>query len=322
MDKAMKLVRQELDEVNDFIAQVFVRDLAVVKVIAKQVLNGGGKRMRPILLLLSAKLYRGITPDAVGAASIIEVIHGASLLHDDVVDNTDKRRGIESLNARFNNKISVLLGDLLFTRAYARLSRFNEPRASMAIADAVATMSRAQFIEAYYQGDMATSVSEYLSIIEGKTATLFSSSTKIGAIIGGAPRDDVKKMAEFGKLFGIAYQIVDDCLNFWGDERKLGKPVGSDIIERQYTLPFISLLDRADEKDRGRIKAIVCRQDLAGKDIEEIIALMEKYEVRQHSYDVAGTYCRRARQELEAAPEGEAREALFDLIDYVVARDK
>jgi octaprenyl-diphosphate synthase len=322
MQKAMKLVGRELNEVNDFIARVFVRDLALVKTIAKQVLNGGGKRMRPILLLLTAKLYNGITPDAVGAASIIEVIHGASLLHDDVVDHTDKRRGVETLNARLNNKISVLLGDFLFSRAYARLSRFNEPRASMAIADAVATMSRAQFLEAYYQGDMATSVSEYLSIIEGKTATLFSSSARIGAIIGKAPMNHVKKLAEFGKLFGIAYQIVDDCLNFWGDEGKLGKPVGSDLIERQYTLPFLSMVDRANDRERRHIKEIVSMQDMGSEHVEEIIALMEKYQAKQHSYHVAEDYCRRARKELEIAPEGETREALLDLIDYMVAREK
>lgn len=322
MIQALKLIENEMNEVNDFINSVFEHDLAVVKEIVNQVLGVGGKRMRPILVLLTCSIYEGITPDAIGAASIIEVVHAASLLHDDVVDNATLRRGVESLNARMNNKVSVLLGDYLFTKAYARLSRIEEKAVAISIADAVANMSLGQVLEAYYQGDVGTSVEEYFSIIEGKTASLFASSCKIGAIIGKAPEEHVKCLAEFGKNFGIAFQIIDDCLDFWGDEKTLGKPVCSDLMEKKYTLPIIYLLNNSNDDDRKRLQELISLPEIKKSAIEEILAIMEKYNSREYSYGIAQDFCRKALENLDISPPGKSKEALAELLHFTLQRRK
>lgn len=319
---ASRLLDRELKEVNDFIGSVFEHDLAVVKEIVNQVLGVGGKRMRPTLLLLSTNLYGGIPRDAIGAASIIEVVHAASLLHDDVVDNATLRRGLESLNVKMNNKVSVLLGDFLFTKAYARLSRIEEKGVAISIADAVAGMSLGQVLEAYYQGDSGTSLEEYFSIIEGKTASLFASSCKIGALIGHAPDKHVKCMAEFGKNFGIAFQIIDDCLDFWGDEKVVGKPIGSDLMEKKFTLPVIYLLDHSNEDDKKSIQEIISLPEIKQEHIEEVLKIMERYDTKQYSYGVAGEFCEKALKNLDVAPEGEAKAALAEIITFTLEREK
>jgi octaprenyl-diphosphate synthase len=319
---AMQLIEKELEQVNLYISSIFSSELDILKTIAGQVLKSGGKRIRPKMLLLSTRLYGDIPIDAVGAASIIEVIHASSLLHDDVVDNNGIRRGTESLNSLINNKISVLLGDFLFTRAYARLSRFTDTRAQRAIADAVAHMSLGQFLEAYYEGDKATTIDEYIAIIERKTASLFASSSKVGAIIGKAPDEHIERLSEYGKNLGIAFQIIDDCLDLWGDEKNMGKPVGSDLAEKKYTLPVILLFQQASSGERQELDELLCPGELPPENIEKILKLMNKYEARTFSYKIAEEFGRKALEALEVTPFNQSRDALTELVHYTLRRDR
>ncbi len=322
MIEAMKLVEKELQQVNDCISSVFLHEIPVVKKIVDQVFNSGGKRMRPALLLLTAKLYGEITEDAITAASIIEVVHAASLLHDDVVDNTIVRRGIDSINARMNNKVSILIGDFLFGKAYTRISRLSERKVATAIADAVAHMSLGQVLEAYFQGETETSLNDYYSIIERKTASLFSSSTKIGAIIGNAPDEAVKSMAEFGKYFGMAFQVIDDYMDLWGDEAKMGKPAGSDLREKKYTLPVLYLLEKAEDSEKKTVQEILSSQVLEKTHIDRILAILKRYGAKEFSYDVAAGFMKKACDTLKSAPQCEARGAIENLVDFTLQREK
>ncbi len=319
---ATQLLEKELEQVKRYINDLFSSELDILRTIAGTVLKSGGKRIRPKLLLLSARLYDGITTDAIGAASIMEVIHAASLLHDDVVDNNGTRRGIESLNSLINNKISVLLGDFLFTRAYARLSRFKEPGVHMAIADAVAHMSLGQFLEAYYEGEKAITIDEYIAIIERKTAALFASSTKIGAITGKAPEEHVKRLCEYGRNLGVAFQIIDDCLDLWGDEKIMGKPVGSDMAEKKFTLPVIFLLQKAMPHDRKTIDDILSPVELEPGSIGEMLRLLDKYDARTFSLKIADEFGRKALNALEVTPGNDSKDALRELVSYTLERDR
>jgi octaprenyl-diphosphate synthase len=321
MIEAMKLVEHELHEVDDCIRSVFLHEIPVVRNIVDQVFSTAGKRMRPALLLLTAKLFNGITEDAIGAAAVIEVVHAASLLHDDVVDDTIVRRGSDSMNARMNNKISILIGDFLFGRAYTKISRLSDRRVASAIAEAVARMSLGQMLEAYFQGEAETSLSEYYSIIEGKTASLFSTSTKVGAIIGSASDGHIKAMAEFGKNFGMAFQVIDDYLDLWGNEAKMGKPAGSDLKEKKYTLPVLYLLDKAEEEDKTRVREILSSSVLEKSGIEEILAVLNRYGAKEFSYGVAAGFMEKACASLNGSFESKARRAIDGLIDFTLHRE-
>lgn len=321
MIEAMKLVENELQQVNDCIRSVFVHEVPVVKRIVDQVFNSSGKRMRPALLLLTAKLFGGITDDAIGAASIIEVVHAASLLHDDVVDDTVVRRGIDSINARMNNKVSILIGDFLFGKAYTRISRLNDRRVAVTIADALANMSLGQVLEAYFQGETETSLNEYYSIIEGKTASLFASSTKIGAIIGNAQDESIRSMAEFGKYFGMAFQVIDDYLDLWGDEAKMGKPAGSDLKEKKYTLPILYLLEKAEDDEKKAVREILSSPIIEKTQIDDIITILNRYEAKEFSYRTAAGFMEKACITLNSSPQCEARRAMENLIDFTLHRE-
>ncbi|MDQ7826314.1 MAG: polyprenyl synthetase family protein [Candidatus Eremiobacteraeota bacterium] len=322
MGKESLIIENEMKEVMEFINSVFTYDLAILKEIVNQVLTRGGKRIRPTLVLLTADIFDGITRDATLAASIIEVVHAASLLHDDVVDGSPQRRGAESLNARFNNKVSVLLGDFLFTKAYARLSRIHDQKVTAALADAAAHMSLGQLVEAYFQGDGEITREEYFSVIGGKTASLFSTCCRIGALIGHAPEEQVELMARFGKNYGLAFQITDDCLDYWGDEKLLGKPVGSDLIEKKYTLPVIHLLEEGGKEDQHLVREIFSMASPGREHIKQILSLMEKHRTREFAYGIAREFGERALAELSGVAPCRARVALEKMVRDIITRDR
>lgn len=322
MIPTLTIIEKELSEVNKFLTSTFDQKSTFIKDILHFALNSGGKRIRPSIVLLTSKLFRGTTQDSVTAASIIEVVHTASLLHDDVVDNTNSRRGLDAVNVIMNNKISVLLGDYLFTKAYARMMRIKQRKAATAIADAVASMSLGQILEAYYQGNLETSLEEYFSIIESKTASLFASSAKIGAIIGEAPDECITVMTEFGRNFGMAFQIIDDSLNFWGESEIMGKPAGSDLKEKKITLPILYLWHLADENERELIKETIISSKSGESQIKAILEMMNKYNIKGYCMNKAGDFSKKAIDCLTNYPTGEAKNALIGLCEYILVREK
>lgn len=314
-------MESELRLVNQEIITIFSPDLLIVAEEARRVLHSEGKRIRPALVLLSAGAFQGISPLAISIAAIAEGIHIASLLHDDVVDNVNTRRGGTFLTAERKNKISVLLADFFLTRVFEWLYRKGIQDFVGIIAETTGRMVRGQLLELQWQNRFEITREDYLSIIEGKTSSLFSTCCRMGAIVGKAPAEDVENLSCLGREIGIVFQIVDDCLDFWGDERILGKPTGTDLRERKFTLPFILTLERASSAELSRIRSVLADGSLDREGFSLILEIMERYRVRADSLALARSFCDRAIKYIRTLASEEARNSLLRLAEYILARE-
>lgn len=315
-------VAAELASVDRELSETIPEGLGLVSEASRRILRSGGKRLRPALVLLSSRAFAGITRRAMEVACALEMIHGASLLHDDVVDNTRLRRGQVTVGAYWSNKISVMMGDYLFTRALLDMSRDDTLQLTHMTSEATGRMVLGQIREIEEQSNFEITLDGYLYIIREKTAALMAVATRMGAILGKASAASVAKMEEYGLCLGMAFQIVDDCLDFWGDEELLGKPVGSDLSERKFTLPFIHALHAASPEQRATLVTLVqgARSRMSRKSMRRILSIMERLGSRAYAMDMAAQYCRRARKALHDAAPLQGGNDLEMLLDYVVGR--
>ncbi|WP_093029055.1 polyprenyl synthetase family protein [Ruegeria marina] len=320
-DRLAATLSAEMQAVNALIRTRMASEHAPrIPEVTAHLVEAGGKRLRPMLTLAAARLcgYRG--EDHVKLAATVEFIHTATLLHDDVVDESAQRRGRPTANLLWDNKSSVLVGDYLFARSFQLMVETNSLRVLDILANAAATIAEGEVLQMTAATDLRTDESIYLKVVRGKTAALFSAATEVGGVIAGAPEAQVKALFDYGDALGIAFQIADDLLDYQGNAKTTGKNVGDDFRERKLTLPVIKAVAQATEEERAFWVRTIEKGRQTEGDLEQALALMEKYGTLAATRADAHAWAEKARNALEALPNHEIRTMLSDLADYVVSR--
>ena len=283
-DLLSELLKKELDAVDKLIHERMISEYAPrIPEIASHLINAGGKKLRPLLTLASAKMCGYEGQYHIHLASIVEFIHTATLLHDDVVDESKKRRGKPSANLLWDNKSSVLVGDYLFSRSFQLMVETGSLEVLNILANASATIAEGEVLQLTVSRDISTDEEIYLKVIRGKTAALFSAATQVGAVISGSEETIINALYKYGDALGVAFQIVDDLLDVVGDSRIIGKNNGDDFRERKLTLPFIKAISSCNQNEKDFWKRTIEKGDQTSEDFNTALELMQKYEAIEFS---------------------------------------
>ncbi|WGI23571.1 polyprenyl synthetase family protein [Amylibacter sp. IMCC11727] len=288
--------------------------------VTAHLVDAGGKRLRPMLTLAAARLCGYDGPYHVHLAATVEFIHTATLLHDDVVDESERRRGRPTANLLWDNKSSVLVGDYLFSRSFQLMVETGSLRVLDILANASATIAEGEVLQLTAASDLATTEDVYLQVVRGKTAALFSAATEVGGVIAGASDDVTKALYDYGDALGISFQIVDDLLDYGGAAASLGKNTGDDFRERKLTLPVIKAIAKADETERAFWVRTIEKGDQRDGDLDHAMSLMAKHDTLESTRQDALAWAAKARTALSSLPESDLRNLLMELSDYVVSR--
>ncbi len=321
LKEIVALVEDELAQVEELFERQVRSDVKLVAEIARYIQEGGGKRIRPALLLLGANVcgYRG--ERSILLASVVEFIHSATLLHDDIIDEATVRRGRRSVNSRWGNDITVLLGDFLYTKSMAMaLSQDNLPILRL-LSDVTLRMIEGEILEIERNGDLDVTEADHVDIIRRKTADLFSACLHIGAILGQVGKEKEQALARYGLNLGICFQMVDDLLDFTAEEKTLGKPVANDLREGKVTLPMIFLLRKAGRPGIEKVRTVLADRGFGRVSRDEIVHLARENGALDEARALAEQYAEMARRDLLVFDRSPYREALEILPDFILARD-
>jgi len=313
-------VQRDLVALRDLLERELVARDPFIGELVRHVLATPGKMVRPALVCLAAQASGGAGDARLWIAGAVELIHVASLIHDDIIDASDVRRGAATVNAQWGNQIAVLLGDYLFAKAFDLLSRARDPHVSLAMAAASVEMSQAEILQIKYGDEPHEEEDVYFQIIRGKTAHLFSAACRAGGLAAGNPVA-ADALGTYGLEWGMAFQITDDALDLTSREEELGKPIHSDIRGGKVTLPVIRVLRTASPPDRGRLLALLGSAQRDGQ-MEEVAQLLGRYHAVEYALEVAGAFSRRAADALRAIPDGSAKDSLLRLAEFVVVRSR
>ena len=313
-------IRQELDQVEGILRDELHSNYPFVDRLVKHGFRLGGKRLRPALLLLSGKACGALAPEHPRLAAAVEMIHTATLIHDDVLDEATLRRHLETVNARWDNEASILLGDYLFTRSICIASSVDGTFACRTIGEATKTMCEGELRQVQNRGNYDLSEEDYLGIIANKTAALYACCCRLGAHYAGASAERREVFGRFGRQLGIAFQIVDDVLDVLGDEATAGKSLGTDLVKQKSTLPLIRLLNQVGAQERAELVAILARPGNHHR--EALRPWLEGSDAISYAQQKAASYIERAIEELQKVPEGPARDVLRQLAQFVITRQQ
>ncbi|MEL6959864.1 MAG: polyprenyl synthetase family protein [Pseudomonadota bacterium] len=310
----------EMDQVNVLIRERMASEHAPrIPEVTAHLVEAGGKRLRPMLTLAAAKMCGYGGPYHVHLAATVEFIHTATLLHDDVVDESEKRRGRPTANLLWDNTSSVLVGDYLFARSFQLMTETGNLDVLRILSNAAATIAEGEVLQLTAARDLATTEDTYLRVVRGKTAALFSAAMEVGGVIADKDAALVQSLFDYGDALGIAFQIVDDLLDYAGSDAT-GKNIGDDFRERKLTLPVIKAVAAADSDERAFWVRTIEKGKQAEGDLETALALLDKHDALSRTREDALGWTDRAKTALAAVPDHEIKEMLLDLADYVVAR--
>ncbi|MBD3816128.1 MAG: polyprenyl synthetase family protein [Halothiobacillus sp.] len=319
VDQIRELAAPDMARVNTVIQTKLASDVALINQLSRYIIGAGGKRFRPMVLMLAAKALGGKSPWAAQMAAVVELIHTATLLHDDVVDESTLRRGRDTANALFGNAASVLTGDFLYSRAFEMMVEVQEPRVMAILAQATNRIAEGEVLQLMNMGDADVSEERYVDVIIRKTATLFAAATQLAAVLEGQPEEMEAALTAYGLHLGTAFQLIDDVLDYTGDEAHTGKHVGDDLAEGKPTLPLIIAMQRGDEATVALIRRAVTEQDAS--DIQAICRAIEHTGALAYTAHLAQAEADRAKQAINAVPDSPFKEALLALADAAVARN-
>jgi octaprenyl-diphosphate synthase len=317
----VQLVEDDLARVEELFAEQARSDVRLVSEIGGYIREGGGKRVRPALLLLASRLCGFQGERAVVLAATIEFIHTATLLHDDIIDEATVRRGRRSVNSRWGNDVTVLLGDFLYTKSMAMALSQDNLRILRLLSDVTLRMIEGEILEIETNGNMTVTEEDHVDIIRRKTADLFAACTRIGAILGEAGPRRETALGSYGLNLGICFQMVDDLLDFTAEEETLGKPVANDLREGKVTLPMIFLLRRAGAAGAGKVRAVLEDRGFGRVSRDEIVRLAREHGALDEARALAERYAAAARRDLLAFEPSPYRDALEALPGFILARD-
>jgi octaprenyl-diphosphate synthase len=319
-NRVLSLVKDDLDGIEAALLENLHPNLDLVSKVAHHILFSGGKRLRPLLMVLSARLcdYRGDYDKTFSV--IFEYLHAATLLHDDLVDGAQLRRGKPASHIVWGNEIAVLVGDFLLARGLAIAAETDEPRIIKIISEITENMSQGEIHQIDRKGKTDLSETEYMDIIKCKTAVLFQGACRISAILAGAPEEKEMALAQYGYHLGMAFQMVDDLLDYTADSTALGKLVGADLREGKLTLPVIHALQSASSEERDRILHIIQNKEFAKEEFEALVDLLIRLGSIEYTQNKAMAFIRNAKQSLDVFNSGPAKELLYDIADYALVR--
>ncbi|MGE5238970.1 MAG: polyprenyl synthetase family protein [Chloroflexota bacterium] len=322
----------ELKRVDSALLDLFRSDAVLIPAIGRHILGSGGKRIRPLFLLLSADLCGYTKPDRVLLAAIIEAIHTASLLHDDVIDGAETRRGRPASHALWGNQIVVLVGDFLYATALKHAVAQRNQKVMEALSGATSRMTEGEILQLHKTGDPDITEKEYFDIISAKTGVLISAACRIGAILANQTEDREQALSRFGMKTGVAFQLADDVLDYVANQEDLGKRLGKDMEEGKITMPLIHLLKVASEGEKSEIRALIKECGARHDDgdsrnngnvrLSRLTDLFEKYEAIEASMSSARAVVEEAKSELDIFPLSRAKDALLAMADYAMERDR
>ncbi|RFF27840.1 MULTISPECIES: polyprenyl synthetase family protein [unclassified Wenzhouxiangella] len=318
LDDILELTRADRRAVDRLIIDRLASDVVLVNQISRHIISGGGKRMRPLVHLLCARAAGYDGRDHLKLAAIIEFIHTSTLLHDDVVDESSRRRGQVTAHRLWGNAASVLVGDFLYSRSFQLMVELDRMRIMNILADTTNTIAEGEVLQLMHMGNPDLGVEDYYQVISDKTACLFAASARLGGVLGEMDDDACERLAEYGLYLGQAFQIVDDVLDYRADGDDLGKNTGDDLAEGKVTLPLILALEAADSDERALIREII---EAGGSDrITDVRRTMERTGALDLAMSQARELSRKATLALSVLPESEERSALEFLAGYAVNR--
>lgn len=308
----------DMDAVNFVIRKQLQSDVPLVNQIAEYIISAGGKRIRPQLVLLVAKAfnYKGEAHHTL--AAVIEFIHTATLLHDDVVDESSMRRGRQTANALFGNAASVLVGDFIYTRAFQMMVSLDNMRVMQILADATNVIAEGEVLQLLNMHDPDVTQERYLQVIRSKTAKLFEAACQLGALIAGATDAEINAVAEFGRSLGTAFQLIDDVLDYSGNASEIGKNVGDDLREGKPTLPLIYLMQNGSDNDRELVRTCIQKGD--ANHFHTILQALESSGAFEYTRREAEKAAQRAAASIACLPHSHSKDSLLQLCDFAVAR--
>lgn len=310
----------ELAQVNVLIRDRMASEHAPrIPEVTAHLVEAGGKRLRPMLTLATARLCGYTGPYHIHLAATVEFIHTATLLHDDVVDESGQRRGRPTANLLWDNKSSVLVGDYLFSRSFQLMVETGSLKVLDILANASATIAEGEVLQLTAAQDLTTSEDVYLQVVRGKTAALFAAACEVGGVIADAPKEQIEALYSFGDALGISFQIVDDLLDLTGGDA-IGKNIGDDFRERKLTLPLIKAIAKADDEERAFWVRTIEKGKQVDGDLEHALALLDKHGALTDTRRIALDWAEKAKAALSVLPDDPIRKMLIDIADYVVAR--
>lgn len=318
--KLRAVVESDFLAVNDFIIDQLYSQVDLVENIGHYIVEAGGKRMRPLLVLLAARACNTVSDKHVPMAAVIEFIHTATLLHDDVVDMSTLRRGRPTVNAEWNNPSSVLVGDFIYSRAFQILVQIGDMRIMEIMADTTNKIAEGEVLQLIAKSNPNSSEADYMRVIENKTAILFQAAAQSGAMLADAGPEFEDAFRRYGRHLGIAFQLVDDVLDYAGDTVKLGKNVGDDLAEGKPTLPLIYTMAKVDDATKQLLSRSLLADELDQQTLQDVIDIVGSSGALEYTRQLAEQEANAARECLQALPESEYRKALLDLVDFAVDR--
>lgn len=317
------MLEEDMLQVNTAILKRMESDVALIPQLASYLIASGGKRIRPLLTLAATALCNGDKASMARAshlAAAVEFIHTATLLHDDVVDESEERRGKKAANLVFGNKASVLVGDFLFSRAFQLMTEDGSLEVLRILSSASAVIAEGEVMQLTTTSNMGTSLQDYLKVIEAKTAALFAASCEIGPVISGSPTDKQHALRDFGMLLGIAFQMADDLLDYSATQDELGKNIGDDFREGKMTLPVLLCLEDATEEEKEFWTRTLVDLNQNDSDLKTAQELIIKHDALERGQSMALDYAQKARNCLNSFPDTFLRTLLQETVDFSVTR--
>lgn len=322
MDQVWSTYKETLDEVEEQIRKGIDSEVDLINKVARYILNSGGKRIRPLLLIISSHLCDHFSKNQVLlGGGIVEFIHTATLLHDDVIDNAEVRRGIPPARALWGNQASILVGDYLYTLAVCQAVKMENVETNYLLSATSRRMSEGEVLQLAHNSDFDLTEAVYLQIVEYKTASLISASCRLGGIMADASNEKKEALSRFGRNLGIAFQVADDTLDYVADRRRLGKSLGKDLKEGKITLPLLHLLQNCTTKEKRALKKLMDGEKFLQKDLAGVVRMMQEYGSIDYAIQRAHDFVSRAKSELSIFKDSIHRRALITVADYVIRRD-
>jgi len=316
-------IRADLEKVDREFGRHVESQIELIPTIGRYIQTSGGKRIRPAVLLMASRLSGYGGDRAILYAAVVEFIHTATLVHDDIIDDSDLRRGRLAVHSRWGNDITVLLGDYLYIKSMALALTHDELDIIRLLCDVTLRMIEGELYQLTKNGDADITEDEHFDIIRRKTAYLFGGCAQIGGMLGKVTDDQAQVLREYGFNLGIAFQLVDDLLDFTGDTRAVGKPIGSDLREGKVTLPLIHLLRQANDGNGSRIvRDIIASRNVTEDQWSELLCALKEHASIDYAYRRALEFAERAKKPLYAFPASSERDALLALPDYILSRDR
>jgi octaprenyl-diphosphate synthase len=320
--RLVTLVGEDLEACNRLIVARMHSPVELIPRLAAHLIAAGGKRLRPLLTLAAARMCGHAGQRHVSLAACVEFIHTATLLHDDVVDESELRRGQASANALFGNQASVLVGDFLFARAFQLMVEDGSLEVLRILSAAAATIAEGEVLQLVTQNDTSTTEAQYLAVIEGKTAALFAAATEVGAVVAARPATEQAALRSYGQNLGVAFQLVDDALDYAADQEALGKTVGDDFREGKITLPVLLAFARGDDAERGFWRRTLEASEQAEDDLAHAMALLRRHNAIEDTLARAREVGDAALAALDAFPASPIRDALAGVVRFCVERGR